>query len=750
MNYPMELTQTYEIYEQIGAGGGGTVYRAIHKRLQKTVVIKKLKGTATSIQDFRTEVDILKNLRHSYLPQVIDFIDSSEGIFTVMDFIPGKSLQNMLDENHQFTEKEVLKYARQLCEALSYLHSQNPPIIHGDIKPDNIMITPEGNVCLIDFNISGILEGKGATTFGYTKGYSAPEQAEAFQRLKQQLQVTEVEKTALLQDDDRTVLLQDEDKTELLSEDTEKTMMLEEEATMMLEDDTERTLLLNESEQKAVGNAMEEKKVSSVVKQSVSGISIDKRSDIYSVGATLYALLTGKIRNPKDKKLVLNNVSSGFSVVLAKALAYAPEKRYQDAGQMYQALVNVHKKDKKYRSLLVRQELTVIILLIMLSASVFLTVFGKQTMEKELETRYETLISVMEDGVERELTSEEFEEYYEEAISIRPDDVAPYYARAYYVFNLEGVDSAKKYITQVLDMTLEGSEDIFCNLYHLYAECHFRQEDYEQAQWYYKKALTYRDDNPSIYRDYAISLACLNRITEAEELLTTAAKKGMTQIEIYMVQGEIARMSGDTYKALSCFSEVIAGTEDEYMKQRAYIMASKVFSGIGTVDALKENITWLKEASEELTMSNRLLIYERMVETYIKLGELEKDDAYYVEAIDVMKNIINMGWDTYLTYSNTIVLYQRIGDIVAAREWALKMCDRYPDHYVSYMRLAFAEVEEQNARTEGERNYQNFVFFYEEAKKRYQKQTSGNVTNAEMQLLENVYQQLIDGNWIEK
>ena len=134
MNYPVELTQTYEIYEQIGAGGGGTVYRAVHKRLQKTVVIKKLKGAATSIQDCRTEVDILKNLRHSYLPQVIDFIECSEGIFTVMDFIPGQSLQNMLDARYAFSEKEVLKYTRQLCEALDYLHSQNPPIVRVQVN----------------------------------------------------------------------------------------------------------------------------------------------------------------------------------------------------------------------------------------------------------------------------------------------------------------------------------------------------------------------------------------------------------------------------------------------------------------------------------------------------------------------------------------------------------------------------------------------------------------------------------------
>ena len=177
MKYPEELTNTYEIYEQIGAGGGGTVFRANHKRLQKLVVLKKLKGSKTSIQECRTEVDILKNLRHSYLPQVLDFIESDAGIYTVMDFIPGKSLRQMLDEGYKFTEKEVLKYTRQLCEALDYLHSQKPSIIHGDIKPDNLLIRDgDGVLKLADLGLAKIV-GKDdlATDIMATPLYASPE-----------------------------------------------------------------------------------------------------------------------------------------------------------------------------------------------------------------------------------------------------------------------------------------------------------------------------------------------------------------------------------------------------------------------------------------------------------------------------------------------------------------------------------------------------------------------------------------------
>ena len=90
-----ELYATYEIYNLIGSGGGGRVYRALHKRLEKEVVLKEITLTGISMEQCQNEMRILKNLRHSYLPQVIDFMETENGIYTIMDYIPGKSLQVM-------------------------------------------------------------------------------------------------------------------------------------------------------------------------------------------------------------------------------------------------------------------------------------------------------------------------------------------------------------------------------------------------------------------------------------------------------------------------------------------------------------------------------------------------------------------------------------------------------------------------------------------------------------------------------
>ena len=164
---------TYKIVRKLGEGGGGIVYLAYHTRLQKQVVLKEIKNSH-KIKNCRREVDILKGLHHTYLPEVYDFIEIDGHLYTVMSYIPGKSFQQLVQEGHRFKQSQLRRWGMQLCSALDYLHNQKPPIIHSDIKPANIMLTPQGNICLIDFNISFFLDG--TAIVGYTHGYSSPEQ----------------------------------------------------------------------------------------------------------------------------------------------------------------------------------------------------------------------------------------------------------------------------------------------------------------------------------------------------------------------------------------------------------------------------------------------------------------------------------------------------------------------------------------------------------------------------------------------
>ena len=155
-----QIASTYTGIQKIGEGSGGIVYKAYHERLKIPVVLKEVKHMGKTLATSRQEVDILKNLKHPYLPQVYDFLELDGSIYTVMSFIPGKSFQTLLDEGQHFSQAELIIWARQLLSALHYLHTQTPPIIHSDIKPANLMLTPQGNICLIDFNISFFLDGR--------------------------------------------------------------------------------------------------------------------------------------------------------------------------------------------------------------------------------------------------------------------------------------------------------------------------------------------------------------------------------------------------------------------------------------------------------------------------------------------------------------------------------------------------------------------------------------------------------------
>lgn len=170
------LNNTYRILQEIASGGMGTVFLAYHLRLQKYVVIKRVPFSRRKHGVSQKEADILKNLHHPCLPQVYDYYETDHAACTVLDYVEGYSLEDYIAQRVCCTEQQLRRWLRQITEALVYLHSQKPPIIHGDVKPGNIIIKPDGNAVLIDFNIS-LISDYGEIT-GLSFPYASPEQQE--------------------------------------------------------------------------------------------------------------------------------------------------------------------------------------------------------------------------------------------------------------------------------------------------------------------------------------------------------------------------------------------------------------------------------------------------------------------------------------------------------------------------------------------------------------------------------------------
>lgn len=124
------LNDTYRILEPLGQGGLGTIYLGYHEHLQKYVVIKRIKDNCADRVNVRAEADILKSLHHRFLPQVYDFIMSEDGIYTVMDYICGYDLKYYMDSGMVLDEAMLIRWMKQLCDVLDYLHTQPQPIYH--------------------------------------------------------------------------------------------------------------------------------------------------------------------------------------------------------------------------------------------------------------------------------------------------------------------------------------------------------------------------------------------------------------------------------------------------------------------------------------------------------------------------------------------------------------------------------------------------------------------------------------------
>ena len=175
------LHKRYRIVEILGQGGMGSVYRAVDENLGVDIALKEnLFTTDEYARQFRLEAVILANLRHPNLPRVSDhFVVGDQGQYLVMDFIDGEDLRQRMERAGPISEEDAIMIGASMCDALDYLHTRKPPILHRDIKPGNVKITPDGHIFLVDFGLAKVVQGSQATTTGaraMTPGYSPPEQ----------------------------------------------------------------------------------------------------------------------------------------------------------------------------------------------------------------------------------------------------------------------------------------------------------------------------------------------------------------------------------------------------------------------------------------------------------------------------------------------------------------------------------------------------------------------------------------------
>jgi len=264
------IGERYRIVRLLGQGGMGAVYRAWDVRLERPVALKEMipqAGLAPDMleqlrQQFQQEAQILASLNHPGLVRVTDHFSWHQNAYLVMDFVEGESLADRIDREGAQPEDQVLDWAKQLLDALGYCHQHG--VFHRDIKPHNIIITPEGRTHLVDFGLVKLWNPDDPQTRTVMRGAGTPEYAPP--------------------------------------------------------------------EQYDVGISY-----------------TDRRSDIYSLGATLYHALTGQSPPTATKRMASPTsflpprrfnaeVSPAIEAAILKALEISMEDRFDDTGEMARAL----------------------------------------------------------------------------------------------------------------------------------------------------------------------------------------------------------------------------------------------------------------------------------------------------------------------------------------------------------------------------------------------------------------------------
>lgn len=578
MQSTMFFGDTYRVERQIGRGGTGAVYLAYHTRLQKYVVIKQIHSGYSGDLALRREADILKKLHHPYLPQVYDFLQYGTDVYTVIDYIPGQDLETLMGQHGIFSEKTLIRWLRQLLEVLDYLHGQNPPIIHSDIKPGNVILMPQGNICLIDFNISlvGMQAGKVA---GYTSYYAAPEQA----RLAQ-----------------------------------------------------------------------------TMVRGGTSRIRLDARTDLYSLAATFYALITGAPPGMYGPVQPLRQAAAGrytpdFLAILDKAMDPAPERRYSTAKKMLAALDRLKRRDKRYRTYVALQAATWLTAAILLTGGIYCILRGVQTANlQQYRLVYRQLTQAVQSG--------------DDALVLSRGEAL-----------LQGENYRK---------ILEQSPQDHSAILHTVGDCYYNREEYAAAAEYYRQALEVaQPDDPlrSVYfEDAAICLAMAGDTASAREILTEAGAAGVDNQRLQLITAAIAARENRIDDCLAAVEEILQFTDKELCARACLITADAVSDP-------ESAIQWLERADGYARTRQTL---RRLGAAYMEQSAREQSSTkartWCQKALTCYEALCAESYATTEDRINLAVVQLSAGQTAAGIYTLEALLRENPDDYRIEMNLAFA------------------------------------------------------------
>ena len=707
-----DLGSGYSAIRPLGEGGMGTLYRAHKDSLDVDVVIKRVKQKFKGRMDERAEANILKTLKHKYLPRIYDVIESPSGyVYTIMDMIPGENMQNYVKTHGPVSQKLAYRWACQLCEVIAYLHSQVPPILHCDIKPSNIMITPAGDICVIDFNTS-LVFSKGVLAIGATPGYAAPEQ---YTRPG-------------------------------ASPDTIETVPLQE--TMPLRGYKDAFAYQTVRSNKDPSGRGVSNSVTAAQATNAGGYgTISKRTDVYGIGATLYYAITGQQpgHSLKDVRPITSyklKFSRSFLLIIARAMMKRQEERFCDAQEMLRALQDIHAIDGRYKKVVHSQRVVAAVSLVLAVSGTLAILFGVQRIGVERYAAYDALVRKGRTAAD-EMRFDEAEQDLQQAIAIYDDQLEAYVEQAVLLYRQgkyqECIDAVET--TQSRELKYYSRQSV-ANLYNVAAEAYYELESYESAATMYQKAIGYSPDILSYYQGEATALIQLGDYSGADEVLAEMAKAvpDAEQSGAYqVVQSELLRKQGDLPDALDAARKAIGSADGNDQLARAYRLAASICEDIGD-SMLSEEINLLNQGIEQLPDGYYNALAGQLASAYIRQAEATGNPGYQKDALRTYQQLEKNGNTTLEIRLNIAMLQYQLHDFSKAMEMLQALKKDYPKDYRVYKWLAFVqgELDLQNGAS-----YTKTLGYYETAAELYRAEQASGVYDPQMDELD----RMARNNW---
>ena len=435
----------------------------------------------------------------------------------------------------------------------------------------------------------------------------------------------------------------------------------------------------------------------------------DKRTDIYSLGVTMYHLLTGisPLEPPyelRKLRLIDSNFSEGIEYIVNKCIQSDPINRYQSVEELLYDLNNIHTFNSYYIKQKKIEKTKNIIKATMLVTSISSILLGTKVMGDEKNEKYENLISNGHNSLNL-YNFNEADEYFEEAKNVYKNRADSYLGQAKILLNKNEYEKCMIYLDEIYNNVKDMSKN--AQYFYLKGSAHYDNDEYENAVLNFEKALSLDRSNIDYARDLAVSKVKLGQIEYGKNIIETVINKGNYEDSVYYINGEIALKQGNLYEAIQSFENVIDITKDDVIKKKAYIALSDIYKENRDIidGSISNQIKILKNAMIDLKNPNDIFIIEALAEAYYA----NKDNSNSAEQFN---RLLELGYDRPYIYRNLAIIYQENGNLSDAENILLRMKEKYPDDYTAYLQLAWVYLEKEGKKYELSRNYDKVLEYH--------------------------------------